>query len=103
MITSNENDEASNITPILTFELAQNYPNLFNVITLIKYSIPEVSEVRLEILNILGEQVELLVNETKPAGKYEAVWNSCDLASGIYFYSLKAGDFIEINKMVLLR
>jgi photosystem II stability/assembly factor-like uncharacterized protein len=103
MITSNESDETSNTTPILTFELAQNYPNPFNPITVIKYSIPKESDVRLEILNVLGEQVELLVNETKVTGTYEAVWNSGDLASGIYFYRIKSGNYIETKKMILIK
>jgi len=87
----------------LSYALHQNYPNPFNSITVIKYSIPKESDVKLEIINILGEQVELLVNETKTAGTYEAVWNSSNLASGIYFYRMKSGHFVSVKKMVLMK
>jgi hypothetical protein len=107
IITSVEVDDQLPIE----YSLMQNYPNPFNPITVIKYSIPKESVVKLEILNILGEQVELLVNETKTAGKYEAVWNSSNLASGIYFYRIQAVDpesssgqgFVETKKMVLMK
>jgi len=94
----------------MTFSLEQNYPNPFHPITMIKYFIPKESDVKLEIINILGEQVELLVNETKIAGSYEAIWNSSNLASGIYFYRLQAvpigrqaGSFVKTKKMVLMK
>ena len=61
------------------------------------------TEAELEILNILGEQVELLVNETKTGGTYEAVWNSSNLASGIYFYRIKSENFVSVKKMVLMK
>jgi hypothetical protein len=81
----------------------QNYPNPFNPITSIKYSIPKESDVKLEILNILGEQVDLLVNETKTAGSYEAIWNAINLSSGIYFYRIISGNFALVKKMVLMK
>jgi len=98
-----ESDDIINPVPLSSFSLAQNYPNPFNPITVIKYSIPKESVVKLEILNILGEQVELLVNENKIAGTYEAVWNSSNLASGIYFYRMKSGNFVSVKKMVLMK
>jgi len=54
-------------------------------------------------LNVLGEKVELLVNETKTVGTYDAVWNAKGLPSGIYFYRLQAGDFVETKKMILMK
>ncbi len=91
------------LTLPISYRLYQNYPNPFNNSTVIKYSIPKESAVKLEIINILGEQVELLVNETKTAGSYEAVWNAGDLASGIYFYRIQSEEFIQTKKMVLMK
>jgi len=87
----------------VSFQLYQNYPNPFNPVTTIKYSIPIASNAKLEILNILGEQVELLVNETKPVGSYEAIWDASNMSSGIYFYRIQAGDFLQTRKMVLMK
>jgi agmatine/peptidylarginine deiminase len=96
--------DESNINNVaITYKMHQNYPNPFNPITTIKYSIPKEDQVGLEILNVLGEKVELLVNETKPAGLYEATWDASNMSSGIYFYRLQAGDFIETKKMVLMK
>jgi hypothetical protein len=75
------------------YSIEQNYPNPFNPITSIKYSIPKESSVKLEIINILGEQVELLIDETKSAGLYKVTWNASNMSSGIYFYRIQAGDF----------
>ena len=90
------------------FSLEQNYPNPFNPATIIKYSIPENSYVTLKIYDILGDEIETLVNEEKPAGTYELEFNSHssdvrNLTSGVYFYQLKAGSFVETKKMVLLK
>jgi hypothetical protein len=85
------------------FSLQQNYPNPFNPITTIKYSIPKETQVRLEILNVLGERVELLVNEIQTAGAYESVWNASNISSGIYFYRIQAGSFTDTKKMILLK
>ena len=86
-----------------TFKLGQNYPNPFNPSTTIKYSIPTQSKVVIKIYDILGKEVTTLVDEYKPAGRYETKFNTYNLPSGVYFYQLKAGDFIETKKMVLLR
>lgn len=99
-------DDTNNIKDdifIIQFELVQNYPNPFNPSTSIKYSIPKESNIKLEILNLLGEQVELLVNETKPAGLYESIWNASYMSSGIYFYRIQAVDFVQTKKMILLK
>jgi hypothetical protein len=97
---------------INSFILKQNYPNPFNPSTKIKYTIPlnvkrEMSNVVLKVFDILGNEVATLVNEEKPAGSYEVEFRSTgvshQLASGIYFYQLKAGSFLETKKMVLIR
>jgi photosystem II stability/assembly factor-like uncharacterized protein len=97
-VTSVENEET-----VIEFALEQNYPNPFNAMTSIKYSIPEESDVKLEILNLLGERVELLVKETKSAGIYDVVWDAGNMSSGIYFYRIQAGDFVETKKMILMK
>jgi hypothetical protein len=85
------------------FLLSQNYPNPFNPSTKIKYSIPQSSNILIKVIDILGNEVATLVNEEKPAGTYEINWNAANLPSGVYFYQLKAGDFIQTKKMLLLK
>lgn len=83
--------------------LNQNYPNPFNPSTTIAYSLPERADVNLSIFNILGQHVETLVDETKPAGEYEVNWNAGTIASGIYFYRLTYEDKVLTKKMTLLK
>ncbi len=85
------------------FYLYQNYPNPFNPTTTLRYSIPSTSKVVMIISDVLGNEIELLVNEEKPAGTYETVWIADKLASGVYFYRLQAGSFLQTRKMILLR
>jgi len=87
----------------LTFGLEQNYPNPFNPSTSIEYSVPENGFVKLSVYNLVGEEVIVLVNETVNAGFYEVTFNAAGLPSGIYFYRLQAGSFIETKKMVLMK
>ncbi len=85
------------------FLLSQNYPNPFNSSSTIKYSIPKFSQITLKIFNTLGEEIEILVNEEKPVGTYEVNWNDASLPSGVYFYRLQAGSFVQTKKMILLK
>ncbi len=85
------------------FVLKQNYPNPFNPTTKIRYQIPKLSFVTLKVFDVLGREVAALVNEEKPAGRYEVEFNATSLSSGVYFYQLQAGSFVETKKMVLLR
>lgn len=85
------------------FELSQNYPNPFNPTTNINYELPIKSNVCLKIFDILGNEIVTLVNEEKEAGYYELKYNAKDLASGIYFYNISAGEFNRTKKMLLLR
>ncbi len=85
------------------FSLQQNYPNPFNPTTTIKYQNPELTFVTLKIFNLLGEEIRTLVSEEKPAGKYELKFDGTALPSGIYFYRIQAGSFIETKKMILLK
>lgn len=75
----------------------------FNPTTTISYSIPKASNIKISILNSLGEEVQTLVNEYKEAGNYSARFNAANLASGIYLYQLKAGDFVTSKKMILMK
>jgi CubicO group peptidase (beta-lactamase class C family) len=85
------------------FILMQNYPNPFNSTSVIKYSVPKLSQVSLKIFNTLGQEIETLVNEEKPVGTYELNWNADNLPSGVYFYRLQAGDYVQTRKMILLK
>jgi enterochelin esterase family protein len=86
-----------------SYGLAQNYPNPFNPSTTIEYSLPQAENVKLIIYNLLGEQVDVIVNEYQLAGKYKFSLSANNLPSGIYFYSLTAGGFSETRKMMLLK
>jgi hypothetical protein len=90
-------------TKPLTFSLEQNYPNPFNPSTTIKYLVPEFSQVQIKVFDVLGNEIETLVNEEKPVGTYELNWNAENLPSGVYFYRLQAGNFVETKKMLLLK
>ena len=85
------------------FSLSQNYPNPFNPITTIGFGIMEKGNVRLSVLNILGEEIRVLINEEKEAGYHEIDFNGSDLPSSVYFYRIQAGNFIDTKKMILLR
>ncbi len=85
------------------FVLAQNYPNPFNPTTTIRYAIPQSAFVILKVYDVLGREVETLVNEQKNLGNYEVSFDASRLASGIYFYKLDAGEFHQIKKMILMK
>ncbi len=85
------------------FELSQNYPNPFNPSTTIKYSVANAGFVTMKLYNIVGEEVATLINEEESAGYYQIKFNASNLASGIYFYTLTAGNFRETKKLVLLK
>jgi hypothetical protein len=92
-----------NWSPFTTYKLEQNYPNPFNPTTAIGFGIPEKGNVRMSVLNILGEEIKILLNEQKDAGYHSIDFNGSDLPSGIYFYRLQAGNFIDTKKMLLLK
>ena len=85
------------------FELSQNYPNPFNPTTTIKFSLPNGQNVKLAVYNILGQQVEILVDGFRNAGSYNVNWDASKLASGIYIYRLEAGATAVSKKMTLLK
>jgi hypothetical protein len=85
------------------FSLSQNYPNPFNPQTKINFDIPKSSFTQIIIYDLLGREVATLVNEELKAGTYEADWDASGFSSGVYFYKITAGDFIETKKMVLMK
>jgi hypothetical protein len=95
--------ESQNINLPHTYSLKQNYPNPFNPVTMITYQLPMINDVDLSIYNILGQKVATLVNERQQAGRYRVEWDASGFASGVYYYRLEAGEFVDIRKMILLR
>ncbi len=91
------------LNSLTTYSLSQNYPNPFNATTAIAYSLPEDNFVQLKLYDIKGREVKTLVNQKVPAGNHNAHFDANDLASGIYFYEIKVGDFCQIKKMTLLK
>jgi len=96
-------DVQNEITLPVSYTLHQNYPNPFNPSTTIQYDIKERSLVELVLYDVLGREVEVLVNREQNAGYYKIDFNAGRLASGIYFYRIQAGDFVETKKMVLMK
>jgi len=92
-----------NVTNPLTFALSQNYPNPFNPTTVISYSVPQESFVSLKVYNILGKEVASLVSNQVEAGIHEVNFNASNLSSGMYFYTIKAGNFTATRKLLLLK
>ena len=87
----------------LTFSLMQNYPNPFNPTTTISWQAPAASWQILKIYDVLGKEIATLVNEERPAGSYKMSFDASDLTSGIYFYKIQIGSYIQVKKMVLLK
>ncbi len=85
------------------FELEQNYPNPFNPATTIKYSISQNVPVKITVFNTAGQKVATLIDKKQQAGNYTLTFNGSNLASGVYFYKIKAGDFVRTRKMLLIK
>ncbi len=85
------------------FELCQSYPNPFNPSTKIQFSLPKATYVTLNIYNTLGQEVAQLLSQQMSVGTYTAEWNATGFASGIYYYRLETGSFVETKKLVFLR
>jgi len=91
-----------------SFSLSQNYPNPFNPTTTIEFKIASASRVSVDIVNMLGQKVRTLVDQDLSAGSYATEWDGVDdfgrkVASGVYLYRMKSGDFAETRKMTLLK
>jgi glucuronoarabinoxylan endo-1,4-beta-xylanase len=85
------------------FNLAQNYPNPFNTSTTIRFSIPASSYVSLKLYDLLGQEIETLVNERLQAGAFEVNWNAKDFPSGVYICRIQVGDLGQTKKIILHR
>jgi len=92
-----------NINSVYGYRLNQNFPNPFNPATRIKYQIQRAGRVELSVFNNLGQKIKTLVSEEKSAGSHTVKFDACGLASGIYYYQMKADDFIAVKKMLLVR
>jgi hypothetical protein len=103
----NGNFRYSDVTEVIKvpsqFNLAQNYPNPFNPNTTIKYAISNPQLVTLKIYDVLGKDVTTLVNQMQSGGDYEVEFNAEELGSGVYYYQLKAGEFVSTKKMILIK
>jgi len=86
-----------------SFVLSQNYPNPFNPSTKISYSVPKSSLVTIKVYDVLGKKITTLLNEEKSVGNYEVEFNGRNLSSGVYFYKMQAGDFVETKKLILMK
>ena len=103
-LDNNGNGKVQNITELPTeFSIDQNYPNPFNPVTTINYSIPNTQYTVLKIYDIAGKEVMTLVNETKPAGRYQVKFDGSNLGSGVYFYKITAGNFSAVKRMILIK
>ena len=87
----------------LSIILSQNYPNPFNPVTTITYVLPRAIKVVLIIYNLRGEEIARLVNRVQPIGLHQVTWDANGVSSGIYFYRIQAGDFVQTRKMILLK
>jgi hypothetical protein len=101
-----EEDQKSHLP--LSFSLKQNFPNPFNLETVIEYFLPQDSRVQIAIYNLLGQRVKVLVNEREPAGNKKVSWDGRNgrgeaVSSGIYFYRIEADEFTQTKRMVLLK
>ena len=85
------------------FSLSQNYPNPFNPTSTIRFAIPKTSFVTISVYDILGNKIEILLDEEKSPGHYEIVFNVKELSSGIYFYEIRAGEFLRSKKMIVMK
>ena len=85
------------------FSLSQNYPNPFNPGTTITFGLPKSTDVRLSVFDVLGREVSVLVHERRNAGVHEVKFDGSGLASGVYFCRIQAGDFIQANKMLVVK
>ena len=93
----------ADLTSPTAYSLEQNYPNPFNPSTNISYSIPNSSFVTLKVYDILGNEVAALVNQTQAAGKHTVSFDAGNLSNGVYLYSIKADNFTNIKKMILMK
>ncbi len=98
VITSVDDEEI-----VLSYSLEQNYPNPFNPSTAIEFSIPQKENVKVDVYNTIGQKVTQLLNKEMAAGSYDVKFDASDLPSGVYFYTIEAGNFSMTKKMMLIK
>jgi hypothetical protein len=86
-----------------TFALLQNYPNPFNPSTTIRFDLPQASDVRLVLYNVLGQEVATLIDKPFAAGRHKFVFDASGYAAGLYFYKIKAEQYQQVRKMLLIK
>ncbi len=99
----NELEKDNNVNNPIKYNLSQNYPNPFNPTTTISYDIQNDGIVTIKIYDILGKEVKVLVNEFRQAGSYQINFDGYNLSSGIYFYKLETGNFVQTKRMALIK
>jgi len=100
--TGTDVEDAPNEGVVSRFVLAPNYPNPFHRTTTISFMLPEVTPVRLEVYDLLGHRVEMLVDEVRPAGRYVVTWRASSVPGGVYFYRLQAGGYRDVKAMTVI-
>jgi hypothetical protein len=85
------------------YQLFQNYPNPFNASTIIKFDLPKAGQTKIVIYNVQGQEIDILVSQKLDAGSYKTEWNADNYPSGVYFFRIESGSFIETKKMVLVK
>jgi len=85
------------------FHLKQNYPNPFNPTTTIEYSLPKDAVVKILIYDLNGKLIERMVNESKNAGNHRSIWHAENIPTGVYFYQIKAGNYSDVKKCILMK
>jgi hypothetical protein len=105
LITTDNPSSVGNSNPEIPedYLLAQNYPNPFNPTTAISFSVPTATNIELKVFDVLGREVATLVNEPLAPGSHTVKFDAGRLASGVYHYRLRAGDFVETKKMILMK
>jgi spore coat protein A len=103
VVTSLPKQSGDVLAGVTEFSLDQNYPNPFNPSTTINFTVPQNSQVTLKIYDVLGSEVSTLINQVVPAGNHEVQFDATGLPSGVYFYNLTAGSFVENKKMMLMK
>ena len=88
---------------IQSYRMEQNYPNPFNPVTIISYQIPKEDHVKVIIYDLLGRELDVIMNEVQSAGRHSVKWNANDFGSGIYFYKIESGNFLQTKKMILIK
>jgi hypothetical protein len=101
LITTGIAPETGNVPA--TYSLSQNYPNPFNTTTVVGYQLPVASDVKLVVFDLLGREVSVLVNERRETGVHEVKFDGSGLSSGVYFYQLHGGDFVQTRRFLLVR